>query len=209
MHLAFGVGVITPRWLYVLAAATPEQYGDPLITDETLDPWDPDDRLGWRRRRHRHPYRQRGAGLRDRQGRPRARARTSSTAAFTRRSIPKRPTTLGGAHAVVKGDGDLVWAQRARGLRAQRAAADVRRRQGRRRRLQAGALGADPARQVHVGVGADRARLPEALLVLLGVADRRPAAAPADGRRGRSARSWSCAGAGSGSSRSPTTISIP
>ena len=38
--LAFGVGVITPRWLYVLAAATPEKYGDPLITDETLDPWD-------------------------------------------------------------------------------------------------------------------------------------------------------------------------
>src|SRR5258706_426494 len=30
-----------PRWLYVLAAATPERYGDPVITDETLDPWDP------------------------------------------------------------------------------------------------------------------------------------------------------------------------
>ena len=27
--LSFGVGVITPRWLYVLAAATPETYGDP------------------------------------------------------------------------------------------------------------------------------------------------------------------------------------
>ena len=39
--LAFGVGVITPRWLYVLAAATPESYGDPVITDETLEPWDP------------------------------------------------------------------------------------------------------------------------------------------------------------------------
>ena len=24
--LAFGVGVITPRWLYVLAAATPEEF---------------------------------------------------------------------------------------------------------------------------------------------------------------------------------------
>jgi hypothetical protein len=34
---SFGIGVITPRWLYVLAAATPSQYGDPLITDETLD----------------------------------------------------------------------------------------------------------------------------------------------------------------------------
>jgi hypothetical protein len=30
--LAFGVGVITPRWLYVLAAATPESYGDPVVT---------------------------------------------------------------------------------------------------------------------------------------------------------------------------------
>src|SRR3989442_13175120 len=40
--LSFGVGVITPRWLYVLAAATPEEYGDPIITDETLEPWDPD-----------------------------------------------------------------------------------------------------------------------------------------------------------------------
>jgi hypothetical protein len=36
--LSFGIGVITPRWLYVLAAATPEIYGDPLITDETLQP---------------------------------------------------------------------------------------------------------------------------------------------------------------------------
>ena len=36
--LAFGVGVITPRWLYVLAAATPEEYGDPIMTDETLEP---------------------------------------------------------------------------------------------------------------------------------------------------------------------------
>jgi hypothetical protein len=34
--LSFGIEVITPRWLFVLAAATPEIYGDPLITDETL-----------------------------------------------------------------------------------------------------------------------------------------------------------------------------
>ena len=39
--VAFGVGVITPRWLYVLAAATPREYGDPLITDETLEAFDP------------------------------------------------------------------------------------------------------------------------------------------------------------------------
>ena len=39
-HVSFGVAVITPRWLYVLAAATPSQYGDPLITDETLERFD-------------------------------------------------------------------------------------------------------------------------------------------------------------------------
>jgi hypothetical protein len=38
---AFGTAVITPRWLYVLAAATPSEFGDPLIWDETLDPLDP------------------------------------------------------------------------------------------------------------------------------------------------------------------------
>jgi hypothetical protein len=35
--VAFGVSVITPRWLYVLAAATPERYGNPVIVDETLE----------------------------------------------------------------------------------------------------------------------------------------------------------------------------
>src|SRR4029453_9734754 len=39
--IAFGVGVITPRWLFVLAAATPNRYGDPIIVDETLAAMDP------------------------------------------------------------------------------------------------------------------------------------------------------------------------
>ena len=38
--VSFGVAVITPRWLYVLAAATPTQYGDPHIVDETLEQLD-------------------------------------------------------------------------------------------------------------------------------------------------------------------------
>ena len=38
--VSFGTAVITPRWLYVLAAATPPAYGDPVITDETLEPID-------------------------------------------------------------------------------------------------------------------------------------------------------------------------
>ena len=40
--VAFGVGVITPRWLYVLAAATPSRYGTPVIVDETLEPIRPE-----------------------------------------------------------------------------------------------------------------------------------------------------------------------
>ena len=38
--ISFGTAVITPRWLYVLAAATPRKYGDPCVIDETLDPID-------------------------------------------------------------------------------------------------------------------------------------------------------------------------
>ena len=37
-HVSFGVAVITPRWLYVLAAATGTEWGDPVIVDETLEP---------------------------------------------------------------------------------------------------------------------------------------------------------------------------
>src|SRR5262245_31877795 len=38
--ISFGTAVITPRWLYMLAAATPREYGDPRVIDETLDPID-------------------------------------------------------------------------------------------------------------------------------------------------------------------------
>ena len=40
-HGSFGITIITPRWLYVLAAATPSGWGDPILTDETLAPFDP------------------------------------------------------------------------------------------------------------------------------------------------------------------------
>ena len=39
--IAFGIGVITPRWLFVLAGATPARYGVPIIVDETLAALDP------------------------------------------------------------------------------------------------------------------------------------------------------------------------
>ena len=37
---SFGIGFMAPRWLYVIADATPERFGVPQITDETLDPLD-------------------------------------------------------------------------------------------------------------------------------------------------------------------------
>ena len=39
--VSFGIGVITPRWLFVLAAATPQKFGEPIIHDETLERLDP------------------------------------------------------------------------------------------------------------------------------------------------------------------------
>jgi len=39
---SFGTAVITPRWLFVLAAATPTLYGDPILVDESLGQIDPE-----------------------------------------------------------------------------------------------------------------------------------------------------------------------
>jgi len=41
-HVSFGTAVITPRWQYVLAGATPTRFGDPILVDETLSPMDPE-----------------------------------------------------------------------------------------------------------------------------------------------------------------------
>ena len=39
--VSFGTAVITPRWQYVLAGATPRTFGDPILVDETLFQVDP------------------------------------------------------------------------------------------------------------------------------------------------------------------------
>jgi hypothetical protein len=39
---SFGTAVITPRWLFVLAAATPASVGDPILVDESLEQIVPD-----------------------------------------------------------------------------------------------------------------------------------------------------------------------
>src|SRR6185436_6189506 len=62
---------------------------------------------------------------------------------------------------------------------------EVRGRTDWRRTVRAGTMGSPAAESLHVGVGADGSRLPEALLVLLGVADRWSGAAAARRGHGR------------------------
>src|SRR5688500_14081176 len=106
--VAFGVAVITPRWLYVLAAATPAEYGDPNIIDETLDPMDfnsiaSGDVVGV----GIHTFNAlRGYEI----GREaRKRGATVIFGGIHPTLYPEESFELGGAHAVVKGDGDVIW----------------------------------------------------------------------------------------------------
>ncbi len=108
--LSFGVGVITPRWLYVLAGATPREYGDPTITDESLAPHDPlriapGDVVGI----GIHT----GNALRGYQVGAAARARGAYVVfgGIHATLYPQEAFEHGGAHAVVRGDGDVVWGQ--------------------------------------------------------------------------------------------------
>jgi len=108
-HLSFGVGVITPRWLYVLAAATPRSFGDPVLVDETLAPIAceqirPGDVVGI----GIHS----GNALRGYEVGRVARERGAHVifGGIHTSLYPQEAFQLGGAHAVVKGDGDIVWA---------------------------------------------------------------------------------------------------
>src|SRR5579864_7210754 len=107
---SFGIGVITPRWLFVLAAATPAGYGIPLITDETLEQIQPEriqpgDIVGigihtsnaLRGMKVGRMARERGAWV--------------VYGGIHATLYPEEAFELGGAHAVVKGDGDVVWAK--------------------------------------------------------------------------------------------------
>jgi radical SAM superfamily enzyme YgiQ (UPF0313 family) len=108
--LSFGTAVITPRWLYVLAAATPERYGTPAIVDETLEPFDmdtvaPGDVVGI----GIHT----GNALRGYHLGRLARERGAFVAfgGIHATLYPDEVREHGGAHAVVSGDGDLVWSR--------------------------------------------------------------------------------------------------
>jgi radical SAM superfamily enzyme YgiQ (UPF0313 family) len=107
-EVSFGTAVITPRWLYVLAAATPASFGDPRLVDETLEALDPLDieagdivGIGIHTANALRGYaigklaRDRGAFV--------------VFGGIHATLYPSEAHELGGAHAVVKGDGDVLW----------------------------------------------------------------------------------------------------
>src|SRR5262245_54166335 len=107
---SFGVAVITPRWLYVLAAATGSRWGEPRIVDETLERLEieniePGDvvGIGIHTGNARRGYeigrevRRRGAWV--------------VFGGIHATLFPDETVEHGAAHAVVRGDGDLVWSR--------------------------------------------------------------------------------------------------
>ena len=108
--LSFGTAVITPRWLYVLAAATPERFGTPAVVDETLEALDPTEisvgdvvGIGIHTANALRGYavgrmaRERGAFV--------------VFGGIHATLFPEEARERGAAHSVVCGDGDLVWPQ--------------------------------------------------------------------------------------------------
>ena len=117
---SFGTAVITPRWLFVLAAATPREMGDPILVDESLEPLDPEtiaagDVVGI----SVHT----GNALRGYEvGRlARERGATVVYGGIHATLFPEEPFERGYADAVVKGDGDIAWGRLLRDLVAGRA----------------------------------------------------------------------------------------
>jgi radical SAM superfamily enzyme YgiQ (UPF0313 family) len=107
-HVSFGIGVITPRWLYVLASATPREYGEPTLVDETLEFFDlasikKGDIVGI----GIHT----GNALRGYEIGTAARAVGAYViyGGIHATLYPGEARTLGAAHAVVTGDGEQAW----------------------------------------------------------------------------------------------------
>src|ERR1700730_6680328 len=106
--VSFGTAVITPRWQYVLAAATPKSFGDPILVDETLEQVHPEsiqagDVVGI----GIHT----ANALRGYEIGKMARSRGAQVifGGIHATLYPDEALELGGAHSVVKGDGDIAW----------------------------------------------------------------------------------------------------
>jgi len=105
---AFGTAVITPRWLYVLAGATPRDFGDPHLVDETIEPsapsmFGPGDIVGigihtGNARRGYEVGRE-----------ARARGARVVFGGIHASLYPNEAHELGGADSVVRGDGEGAW----------------------------------------------------------------------------------------------------
>jgi len=105
---SFGTAVITPRWLFVLAAATPKTAGDPILVDESIEQVVPEsiaagDIVGI----SVHT----GNALRGYEVGRMARARGAWViyGGIHATLFPEEALGIGEAHAVVKGDGDIAW----------------------------------------------------------------------------------------------------
>jgi hypothetical protein len=108
IDVSFGAAVITPRWLYVLAAATPAALGDPQVIDETLEQIDMNTvsagdviGIGIHTLNALRGYEVGRAA--------RARGAWVVYGGIHSTLFPEEPFEHGGAHAVVKGDGDRMW----------------------------------------------------------------------------------------------------
>jgi radical SAM superfamily enzyme YgiQ (UPF0313 family) len=106
--VCFGVAVITPRWLYVLAAATGTKWGNPRLVDETLQSFDPSTvnagdvvGIGIHTGNARRGY-EIGQAVRERGG-------WVVYGGIHATLFPDEAHSHGAAHAVVRGDGDLIW----------------------------------------------------------------------------------------------------
>lgn len=117
---SFGTAVITPRWLFVLAAATPQSMGDPILVDESLEQLDETtiqrgDVVGI----SVHT----GNALRGYAVGKLARARGAKVVygGIHATLFPEEPFERGAADVVVKGDGDVAWGRVLGDLKAGRA----------------------------------------------------------------------------------------
>src|SRR5687767_7926206 len=119
--VSFGVAVITPRWLYVLASATPESYGEPNLVDETLEAFDPNvvsagDVVGIGiHTANAHRGYQIGRAAREK-------GAFVVFGGIHPTLYPDEAREHGGAHSVVRGDGDLIWSKVIADCAAQRPA---------------------------------------------------------------------------------------